>query len=153
MSDFRPSTIHSPSAPLPPSPPESGRTRTLTSTLPLLSFDVRLLSVGDFKLPNVPLSPRVSSPTSSNVVPSVILEPFADELRLSGGEGMLRRLSDPLAPDISLLSPVPFSRLGVPVQPGVGASAALARRPYAELRAFGFLLPPSALRSFVESRF
>lgn len=39
------------------------------------------------------------------------------------------------------------------MKPGVGGSAAFARNPYAELRAFGFLPPPSALRSFAGSRF
>lgn len=61
----------------------SGRTRTLTSTLPLPSFG------SEFLVSDLPLS---SSPTSSNVVALVAYDPWGDELRLCGGDGRLRWL-------------------------------------------------------------
>lgn len=60
--------------------------------------------------------PRGPSPLSSNVVADVEYESCAEELRLCGGEGRLNSPSDPRAPgplDIDLLSPLPFSKLGV----------------------------------------
>lgn len=67
--------------------------------------------------PALPRGPP--SPESSNVVAEVDDEPWADEVRLSGGDvprGMLSNPSDPRAPvpaEMDLLSPLPFSRLGV----------------------------------------
>jgi hypothetical protein len=52
---------------------------------------------------------------SSKVVAEVEYDPWAEELRLWGGDGRLSSPSDPRAPgplDIDLLSPLPFSRLG-----------------------------------------
>jgi hypothetical protein len=45
----------------------------------------------------------------------VLYESSTDELRLCGGEGRLRKPSDPLAPsalEMKLFSPEPFSKLG-----------------------------------------
>jgi hypothetical protein len=58
----------------------------------------------------------LGSPFSSNVVAEVEYESCAEELRLWGGEGRLNNPSDPRAPgplEIDLLSPLPFSKLGV----------------------------------------
>lgn len=79
---------------------------------------------------------------------------MADDERLSGGDGILSRLSvclkfRPL--DISLLSPVPLSKLGEPA-PASDAVEALGRTPYPELRDLGFFRPLSTLLCFDPSR-
>jgi len=50
-------------------------------------------------------------------VASVIYDPFGEELRLCGGEGKVRRLSEPVELETRLLSPVPLSKLGEPDTP------------------------------------
>jgi len=89
-------------------------------------------------------------------VPSVWLDPSTDDDRLTGGEGRLRKPSEPRAPsalEMKLFSPDPFSRLGVP---GIAAAAPVdtrGRRPYPELRGvFGRLFPPSVLLCLADSR-
>jgi hypothetical protein len=94
--------------------PASGRTRTLTITLPFPSggFDEWLSLPASAELSR----PRGPSPFSSKVVADVEYESCADELRLWGGDGRLNKPSEPRAPgplDIDLLSPLPFNRLGV----------------------------------------
>ena len=59
---------------------------------------------------------------SSKVVPSVMYEPLADELRLCGGDGRLSKLSEPFALEMKS-SPVPLSRLGEPVPAGIDCRA------------------------------
>jgi hypothetical protein len=84
----------------------------MTLPFPSLGFDERLSFVESAETSR-PLGP---SPFSSYVVADVEYESCADELRLCGGDGRLSRPSEPRAPgplDIDLLSPLPFSRLGV----------------------------------------
>lgn len=95
----RPSTPHSPWF-LGVSPVlTSGRTRTLTITFPLVSFPFELV------LP----APAASS-VSSNVVALVEQDPWADELRLWGGEASPSRASE-LRMDFP--STLPLSKEGV----------------------------------------
>jgi hypothetical protein len=62
--------------------------------------------------PDVAFGP---SGRSSYVVAEVEYEPWADELRLCGGDETLIKPSDVLTPAVTdFPSPLPFSRLGVP---------------------------------------
>jgi hypothetical protein len=81
--------------------PTSGRTRTLTRTLPFPSL-------GSDLLPSLlSARPLESSSTSSKVVALVVYEPWGDELRLWGGEGRLRWLVS-----TATESALPFRKLG-----------------------------------------
>lgn len=79
-------------------------------------------------------------------------DPFADELRLGGGDGRLNSPSAPLALDMALLSPVPLSKLGELTRLDAAPADCRARTPYPELLAFGFLIPLSELRCLAGSR-
>lgn len=104
MSAFLPLTSQSVSCLLSLAP-TSGRTRTLTKTLPLPSFCVAFSTA----IACAPARPRASSsPISSNVVALVAYDPCADEFRLCGGDGSVKWFPFSTASD----SPLPLSRLG-----------------------------------------
>jgi hypothetical protein len=84
-------TSHSSSG-LPSLTPTSGRTRTLTMTLPLTSLA---------------LLPSARAASSSSKVVVVAYDPCGEELRLCGGEGRLRKPVSTVTE-----SALPFSRLG-----------------------------------------
>ena len=94
-------------------------------------------------------SSDISSRASSVSVPSTAYDPFAEELRLCGGEGRLNKPSALLAPDIKISSPVPLRKLG---ELEIPTADVRDRTPYPELRAFDFLRPLSELRCFAERR-
>lgn len=75
-----------------------------------------------------------------------------EELLLCGGEGRLRKPSDPLAPsalDIKLFSPEPLSKLGATGGADAAPADARALKPYPELLGvLGFFAPLSDDRLF-----
>jgi hypothetical protein len=101
----------------------SGRTRTLTRTLPLPSFGSDPLLALLFTRPLAS-----SSPTSSKVVALVVYDPCGDEVRLCGGDGRLRWLVS-----TATESALPLRKLG-------GDKGDLGRRPRAPpiLEVLGF---------------
>lgn len=83
-------------------------------TLPFPSGDLPSIAISPDEFLPLPLS------GVSSYVVAVEYESCAEELRLCGGEGRLRRPSDPLAPgplDIDLVVPLPFTKLSDELEP------------------------------------
>lgn len=88
-------------------------------------------------------------------MPSVLQDPSTEDDRLAGGEGRLRKPSDPRAPsalEMKLFSPDPFSRLGVPGSAAAAPAETRGRKPYPELRGVLGRFALSELLYLAESR-